>query len=209
MKKLLLPILAILLTLTACGVKLEDESAFLAEVSTLIESSYEVNELFFGSGLPFESDGKTPDEILAEAENEEAAMGIYLPITEDSHFTTEREIVDAAAAVYSESYCAYLNQLAFEGLSNGDELVCYARYLTDFTYGLTVNVKSVADAMKLDRTYDLSTLAVVRSQNGFWTGEKDYVVVSVEAYENGSFVETKELKVVRDDAGWRLDWPTY
>ena len=35
-------------SLSSCTVKIADEGAFLAEVGTLIEKSYEVNEIFFG-----------------------------------------------------------------------------------------------------------------------------------------------------------------
>lgn len=213
MKKLLLLILTlsiIALTSTSCGVKIEDETAFLAEVSTLIEKSYEINEILFGEGLPIRTDGKTPEEILAEAETPEAAPLIYLPITEDAKYTTEREIEEATAAVYSSAYCSFLNQLAFTGIaSDDDQVAAYARYLTDMELGLTVNVHSVVNAVELTRTYDLSTLKIVRSQNGFWIGSQDYVIVSADAYDNGVFSEVKQLKIVRDNSGWRLDWPTY
>ena len=56
------------------------------------------------------------------------------------------------------SYCEYLEARGFEGISDGDAVANYARYIEDLTYGLTVNVKSAAEAMKLDRTYDISTL---------------------------------------------------
>ena len=198
-----------LLVLSSCGADIEDEAAFLDEVAGLIESSYEINEIYFGEGLPMQTDGKTADEILAEADSEEGAAVIYLPVTEDSPYKSEDGITEAAAKVYSESYCAFLNQLAFEGISSDGKLVSYARYVTDFTYGLTVNVKSVSEAMELDRTYDTSTLELVRSRNGFWIGTSDYAVVSVDAYDGGVFAEKKEFKVVRDADGWRLDWPTY
>ena len=96
-----------------------------------------------------------------------------------------------------------LEARGFEGISDGDAVANYARYIEDLTYGLTVNVKSAAEAMKLDRTYDISTLAISRKG-------RDFVAVTVDAYENGEFAEKKTFKVKLEDSGeWRLDWPTY
>ena len=64
-------------------------------------------------------------------------------------------------------------------------------------------MKSAAEAIKLDRTYDISTLAISRKG-------RDFVAVTVDAYENGEFAEKKTFKVKLEDSGeWRLDWPTY
>ena len=181
----------------------QDEGAFLAEVGALIEKSYEVNEIFFGKGLEFEDEGKTPDEILAECKTEEEKIYLYLPVKESAKYKTREEIMNLAHAVYSASYCEYLEARGFEGISDGDAVANYARYIEDLTYGLTVNVKSAAEAMKLDRTYDISTLAISRKG-------RDFVAVTVDAYENGEFAEKKTFKVKLEDSGeWRLDWPTY
>ena len=190
-------------SLSSCSVKIADEGAFLAEVGALIEKSYEVNEIFFGKGLEFEDEGKTPDEILAECKTEEEKIYLYLPVKESAKYKTREEIMNLAHAVYSASYCEYLEARGFEGISDGDAVANYARYIEDLTYGLTVNVKSAAEAMKLDRTYDISTLAISRKG-------RDFVAVTVDAYENGEFAEKKTFKVKLEDSGeWRLDWPTY
>ena len=154
-------------SLSSCTVKIADEGAFLAEVGTLIEKSYEVNEIFFGKGLEFEDEGKTPDEILAECKTEEEKIYLYLPVKESAKYKTREEIMNLAHAVYSASYCEYLEARGFEGISDGDAVANYARYIEDLTYGLTVNVKSAAEAMKLDRTYDISTLAISRKGRDF------------------------------------------
>ena len=134
-------------SLSSCTVKIADEGAFLAEVGTLIEKSYEVNEIFFGKGLEFEDEGKTPDEILAECKTEEEKIYLYLPVKESAKYNTREEIMNLAHAVYSASYCEYLEARGFEGISDGDAVANYARYIEDLTYGLTVNVKSAAEAM--------------------------------------------------------------
>ena len=80
-------------SLSSCTVKIADEGAFLAEVGALIEKSYEVNEIFFGKGLEFEDEGKTPDEILAECKTEEEKIYLYLPVKESAKYKTREEIM--------------------------------------------------------------------------------------------------------------------
>ena len=64
------------------------------------------------------------------------------------------------------------------------------------------NVYSVANARKLTRSYDVSTLAIDRRG-------RDYVVVSLEAFDGGESAGRVQLRVNLEESGWRLDWPTY
>ena len=205
MKKLIIPIvLAMAMLLSSCGVAIEDEAAFLAEVSGLITASDEVNRIFFGEGLPFtDPDGLTADEIVARSDDVLGVKVIYRPVAEDAPYKSKDDVMTLCRSVYSADYSDYLQKLGFDGVTDdNDSVIQYARYIEDYEAGLTVNVKAVTDAIPLVRTYDLATLAIGR------TG-RNYVVVSVDAYDDGKFAEKKELKVVREPDGWRLDWPTY
>ena len=203
-------ILAILLlavasaaALSSCRVKIEDEAAFFAEVGALIESSYEVNELFFGEGLPFDDpDGKSAAEIVGDGEDV-VSRTTYRPVTEDAKYQTKDEIMDLAKSVYSEKYCESLYSIGFEGVTaESGAVAVYARYIYTLENGLTINMYSVANARSLTRTFDASTLEIDRRG-------RDYVVVSLEAFDDGVSAGRVQLRVNKEDAGWRLDWPTY
>ena len=207
MKRILAVILcAVALTavLASCRVKIEDEAAFFSEVSSLIEASYEVNELFFGEGLPFvDPEGKSAAEIVEGESSELIARTTYRPVAEDAKYQTQSEIMDLARSVYSEKYAESLASIGFDGVSteNGSVAV-YARYIYTLENGLTINVYSVANARKLTRSYDVSTLAIDRRG-------RDYVVVSLEAFDGGESAGRVQLRVNLEESGWRLDWPTY
>ena len=199
-------IFALLFALTAaalssCKVDIGDEAAFRAEVGDLIERSYEVNELFFGKGLPFvDPDGKTAEQLLAEAQTELEARTLYRPVAEDAEYQTESEIMELAATAYSESYLRILREVGFTG-ANSEDVVTYARYIYSAEQGLMINIESVSKALPLDRTYDVSTISIGRRG-------RDYVLISVDSFANGK-KDTIELRVNKDASGWRLDWPTY
>ena len=199
-------LLAVALTaaLSACRVKIDDEAAFFAEVSSLIDASYEVNELFFGEGLPFDDpDGLSAAEIIAAEDSPVIARTTYRPVSEDAKYHTEDEIMERAKAVYSEQYCKDLYSIGFEGVTTeGGSVSGYSRYIYTDANGLTINMESVAKAIKLTRTFDTSTLAIDRRGS-------DYVVVSLEAYDDGKPAGRVQLRVNKEAAGWRLDWPTY
>ena len=207
MKRVLCAVLCLALlasAMTACTVNIEDEAAFLAEVADLIERSYEVNELFFGKGLPFvDPDDKSAAELVAEASTPLEAQTIYRPVAEDAPYQSEREIMALAKSVYSEDYANHLYAVGFTGVSDENEIVAtYARYIYTERDGLTINMESVAKALPLTRTYDTSTLAIYRK--GY-----DYVVVTVDAYDNGEKTGSADLRINKEANGWRIDWPTY
>ena len=207
MKKLLSFVLCAVVVcgaLASCSVRIDDEPAFFAEVADLIARSAEVNELFFGKGLPFDDpDGKSAKEIVDGEENELFVRTLYRPVSEDAAYRTEDEIMALARAVYSEKYCESLHSIGFEGVTaESGSVAVYARYISTYDEGLTINMYSVANARTLDRTFDTSTLAIDRKG-------RDYVVVSLEAYDGGVSAGRVQLRVNLEASGWRLDWPTY
>ena len=207
MKRLLsILLLAVVLAaaLSSCRVKIEDEAAFFAEVASLIDESAEVNVLFFGEGLPFDDpDGLSAAEIVGAETSDIIARTTYRPVSEDAKYRSRDEIMDLARSVYSEKYADSLYSLGFEGVSSESGAVAvYARYIYTDADGLTINMYSVANARKLERTYDTSTLRIDRRG-------RDYVVVSLEAFDGGASAGRVQLRVNKEGAGWRLDWPTY
>ena len=190
--------------LSSCRVRIEDEAAFFAEVGSLIDASAEVNALFFGEGLPFDDpDGLTAAEIVDAETSEVIRRTTYRPVSENAKYHSRDEIMARAEAVYSAKYCESLYSIGFEGVTSENGTVAvYARYIYTDANGLTINMYSVANAKKLARTYDASTLAIDRRG-------RDYVVVSLEAFDDGAAAGRVQLRVNKEASGWRLDWPTY
>ena len=190
--------------LSSCRVKIEDEAAFFAEVSSLIDASAEVNVLFFGEGLPFDDpDCLSAAEIVDAETNDVIRRTTYRPVSQSAKYHSRDAIMSKAEAVYSEKYCESLYSIGFEGVTSEDGTVAvYARYIYTDENGLTINMYSVANARKLARTYDTSTLRIDRRG-------RDYVVVSLEAFDDGAAAGRVQLRVNKETAGWRLDWPTY
>ena len=187
---------AVVFTMLTCACSVTyDESEIVSASAELIEASYDINTVFFGSGLPaVESD----DEVLKHYE-----------IAEDSPYRTKDEIKTATLAVYSPDYAEFLFEKAFAGfvVSAGDEdsvdadQVIDARYVE---YGDRLVMLPIAeeDIMKLDRTYDTANITVVSQKRG-------RAVLSVPSFVDGVPSDDVELTVVMTDNGWRLDTPTY
>ena len=180
--------------LCACSVTY-DETEIISASAELIEASYDINTVFFGSGLPaVESD----DEVLRHYE-----------IAEDSPYHTKDEIKTATLAVYSPDYAEFLFEKAFAGfvVSAGDEDSVDADQIIDARYveygdRLVILPIKDEDVMKLDRTYDTANITVVSQKRG-------RAVLSVPSFVDGVPSDDVELTVVMTADGWRLDTPTY
>ena len=206
--------LLVSLSLVSCGggVSEAEVSAALAE---LIPASYELNEIYFGEGLPI-SDNREDVEAFYAAMGQGTDISLnYHPVSADCGYTTIDEIKEATLAVFSESYSEYLFTLAFDGISsvfNEDteeqltQTVSYARYMeTDGI--LTVRMDLADEALPLGRTYDTDDITIIRDK---LKGEHGYVLVEVQSYVDGAPDERVEVKLVRTaDGGYRLDSPTY
>lgn len=177
-----------------CGGLPEDEAADV--VRELITASYELNEIYFGDGLP------------AIADSDEGYAGIYSDVTDDAVYKTEAELRDATLAVFSENYSGVLFETFLTGYSDGEGGAVFARYIEDGER-LTKRTKydQLVDSV---RTYDLDNITIKRS-----TGKK--IVAVLQSYIDGKadaeVTVTICLEQRKSDDGtvslWRLDSPTY
>lgn len=176
--------------LCACSPHSNDDIA--AAAKDLIEKSYEINEIYYGKGLPY-----TEDIIIG------IATEYALVDSEACGYSTIEDLKKAAAAVYSADYCEHLFKVAFEGLSTEElETVSFARYLEDFGYQLTILKEAAEKGLELNRTYDLSTLTVEKCQ-------RNTATVSVTSLVDGVEDEVITITMVFEADGWRLNTPTY
>jgi len=182
------------------------------EVRTALEEllplSFELNEIYFGEGLPISDDRADVERFYASFDTDVASVN-YHPVAEDCEYQSVGEIKAETERVFTPAYCQYLYEMAFSGISavfdEGTEkqltaTASYARYL-ESNGVLTVRLDLPYNAMTLDREYDLDGMEIVREM-------KDYVLVSVPTEAGGKPLDV-ELKLVMTADGFRLDTPTY
>ncbi len=188
--------------LSSCSVDYtEDEIKEAA--AALIDASYEVNEIYFGKGLPVaEEDSEEVKEFTAGLDVDIAAVN-YIPVTGECRYDTIDQLKKLASKVYSEDYCQYLWKMAFEGLSTeDDQSVVYARYMTDYFGRLTVRSDICETGAELTRTYDTENIKVDKMK-------KDEATVTLQSYVDGKEDIAISFVLKREADGWRLDQPTY
>lgn len=197
--------LVIMAGLASCAEeKIEyDESEVVEAAKSLIEASYEINEIYFGRGLPIsEEDSEAAKEFYEGLDLDMDAVD-FLPVTEESPYQSVDGIKEATAKVYSGEYCEMLYERAFTGISleNGSA-ASFARYIEDSKGVLTARLDISETAIELNRTYDLDTVEVTKT-------EAKKAEISVDSYVDGEKDEKLTFTLVLEEDGWRLDTPTY
>lgn len=185
-------------SLPSCKKESTEPDEIRAALETLIPASAELNEIYFGRGLPTAADEEgytAPDEGL-----------VYMPVLPSCKYQTEAELREATLAVFTESYASALFERGFSGLTvkydeSGLSSTMYAVYIE--TDGVLTKRTTVKDeALRLGREYRIDKMTVVRQKN-------DYAVVDIPTVMDGEESVTVTLKLVLTENGWRLDSPTY
>ncbi|MBE6588266.1 MAG: hypothetical protein E7647_07630 [Ruminococcaceae bacterium] len=186
----------------SCGVEYTDEEVKEA-AKKLIEASFEMNDIFFGAGLPISAHDSEEAKKFAESNDLDLKNIQFLPVTEESPYFSIEDIKEACAKVYSAEYCEYLYSMAFEGYSTDDGTsAVFAKYMEDESGVLTARI-DLADNKLPERTYDFATMKVKERK-------KDSVMVEMESYLDGKKEKgTITFTLVMSEDGWRLDTPTY
>ncbi len=186
----------------SCGVDYTDEE-IKKEAEKLIESSFQINDIYFGKGLPISEKDSEAAKKFAEENGFELDNVQFLPVTEESPYFSIEDIKAATAKVYSKAYCESLYKTAFEGFSlqDGSQAV-FAKYIEDESGTLTVRIDLAENTLPV-RTYDYSTMKV--------KAKKDTSVkVEMVSYLDGKKEEKPVVfTLVKEENGWRLDTPTY
>ena len=205
MKKILAALTAALLlvSLAACGGRSGMSEEEMRETfRTLVEASYELNDIYYGVGLPFVHDEDAMAFLAGVAADTDGYKFSYMPVAEDASYKTEADIRAATSAVFSPDLCSHLFVLGFEGLSTeNDERVAFARYIEQ-NGTLTVRIDLAEEALKLGRTYDFSTMKVQLE-------EKDRVRAQFASLVDGVPSQNVRITIIKTADGWRLDSPTY
>lgn len=186
----------------SCGYDYTDEEVIKA-AKKLIKGSYEINDIYFGKGLPISEEDSEAAIKFAEENGLSLENVQFLPVTEDSPYFTVEDIKKATKKIYSQSYCDYLYKMAFEGYSTEDGYAAvYAKYLEDESGTLTVRIDLAKNELPA-RTYDLDTIKVDSKK-------ETEVIITVVSYLDGEKEDKPiSLTLVKEEDGWRLDSPTY
>lgn len=156
--------------LSSCGGPAYSEDEIKNALNELLPLSFELNEIYFGEGLPISDDRDEVEQFYASFDTDVRSVN-YHPVAKDCPYQTEKSIREATEKVFTADYCEYLYAMAFSGISdvfNPDTerqttvTASYARYLeTDGV--LTVRLDLPDEAMELGRTYDVEKMEIVRT----------------------------------------------
>lgn len=201
--------IAVTMPLVSCGSKSQyTEEEIKAALEELLPLSFELNEIYFGEGLPISDDREDVERFYASFDTDVESVN-YHPVAEECEYQSEADIKEATEKVFTQQYSQYLYERAFSGISavfdEGTEqqlttTATYARYL-ESSGVLTVRLDLPKEAMELGREYDTDALEIVREAD-------NYVLVSVPTQFKGTNLDV-ELKLVMTADGFRLDTPTY
>ncbi len=202
-------VLVLCAALTACSRPKHAPAELRPVPEELLPKSAEINEIYFGEGLPTTRDVDVVRAFYETFDTDIQSIS-YTPVDPACGYETIDDIKAATLAVFTPDYAEFLFDRAFNGISDlFDEgletehrtTAVYAMYLEENGY-LTKRVNLAEDAIPLGRTYDLDSLTVLRENE---TG----VEVKLASFlDRQPSVEVKMWLVETAD-GWRLDSPTY
>lgn len=208
MKKRIAAALLILLTLTSCGGGVHTEEEIRTVLDELLPKSFELNEIYFGEGLPMSNDKAMVEQFYGMFDSDVEAIN-YHPVDVSCGYTTETDIREATLEVFTADYAEYLFGRAFSGISDtfneGEEqeytsTAVYAMYIEQDGI-LTVRINLDEEAIPLGRTYDLDGMELTENAENF-------VIAKIPTEMDGKALDV-ELRLVLTPDGWRLDSPTY
>lgn len=186
--------------LTGCTKKLTEEEA-KSQVATLVDASYELNEIVFGKGLEY-------------IETEEFKNAKYALVKENEKYNSINDIEKAIDKVFSVEYSMTMKTTAFEGQSGAvDGTKVPERYIENPQGFLILKNDIVLDGnVSVDGEkqeisylgfkvlkYDTSSIEIKKISRRF-----------IEAYitsEGGE--QTILVTLILEENGWRIDSPTY
>ena len=198
-------LLSVAVSFSACGGRAPKIEEIYDRVVELIESSYEINDIFYGQGLPY-YDRELP--VYKEIYSDYTKLGYvehYNIVSNQAKFRSISGIKYAAEQVYSLALLeSSVYPAAFEGVVISDAITGVhssdARYLesNDDLYILMEEENTHHPARLV---YDYATMKIVKPSNN------ERVLVSITAWEE----HTPELKLqtrislVLQNGLWMLD----
>ncbi len=201
LKALLKSLLCIMLVsiigtgLCSCGTRVTDEGAKNV-VNGLVKKSYDLNRIYFGTGLKY-------------TDSDEYKDSKYAPVSEEEKIQNSTDLREETNKVFSEEYSKSILTMALFGATSGDgETALFARYVEKD--GLLTVYKNYKPLVLKDgqlvpsekdfeiNEYDLTKTVVTKNSRNF-----------IEATITSLDGDTINITIVYEDNGWRIDSPTY
>lgn len=186
---ILIAILAV--SMVGCGGPEEAEAK--AIVKDLVESSLELNEIYFGKkGLNYRDSGNPAE--------------TYLPVLETEKYVFKSKLVEATYKVFCEDYADSIIKMAFSGAqSEINQNSVKSRFMLigddDWLY---IN-KDYEYPIEHFTEYDFSTIKIDYISGSFIDATIEGKRMTDKGYEN----VTVDISLVNEDNGWRLQDATY
>ena len=202
-------VLALCAALVSCSKSKHTAEEMRAVLGELLPKSAELNEIYFGDGLPTNRDENAVRAFYESFDTDIAAIS-YEPVDPACGYETVDDIKAATLEVFTEEYAEFLFDRAFTGISALFDEGTDTEHRTTAVYAmnleqdgfLTKRVNLKDDAIPLGRTYDLDSLEVLRENE---TG----VQVRLKSFFGGEPSVDVEMWLTETKNGWRLDSPTY
>lgn len=197
-QRLIAAVAAVIVLLAGCSNSSFTDEEIRAAAVDLITESIGVNEIYFGKGLAAVEEDSDEASAFAKEIKTSATLLQYLPVDESAGYDSIDSIKKATEKVYSQSYCAYLYEMAFTGISSDGAAASYARYME--SEGGILAVRREFTAIDT-RTYSEDIRIVSKSGNS--------AVVEAQSYVDGKEDVLVKVQMVYENGAWRLDSPTY
>ena len=194
MNKRIFPLIILILCLiflVSCKQQFTDEE-IIAAAAELITDAEEINDIFFGSGIPYSNEG----EGAYKAADKEWLAERGIKSTD-----TLREMTRKA---YTEEYSQYLFSIMLASVRAETSVVSYASYI-DTEDGILVYSKRV-DYIKGELTYHTDKIKVEKKDGEY---AKVSVAVTVENLEGEVQQRTKSFDMVKAGERWLLNSGTF
>ncbi len=202
---ILLLIALLPLSLISCDRKY-DEAEVKAAARELITASISLNDIYYGEGVRF-------------LEYSEKNIGVYFE-ADPAHllelgFSTIPELKTKTKEVFSKAHAERMFAGSLSGTFTPNGSSTLARYYQQYTEGgapdyviepdYIMVYSEYENMLKGDVTYDLDNLTVLGAE-----GDIVYVSVNVSIIYEGKTQNTSiKIGLFEEEAGWRLDSPTY
>ena len=202
-------LLAVISLLAACLTSCASQPPAIEEVRDrfiqLFEDAYEINDIFFGEGLPTYDRDNADNEMLYYGF---FGYDAYEIVRDDCPYQSVEQIKAAAEKVYSPDYLDDIYTMGFDGYADeNSDNVTTARYLHTGEYFLkyAFGDKDTFHILPGKRIYKYDTMAIGELSNA------KAINLTVESYLEGDEqnVAVETVRFVLVDGEWYLDEPTY
>ncbi len=184
-------LLLTVISLVSCKEKFTDEEIKTA-AAALITDAEEINQIFFGSGIPFSDEGK---------ESYKQADKAWL---EERGIQSTETLREMTRKVYSDSYSEYIFSIMLASVKTDTSIASYASYI-DSEDGILVYSQRI-DYIKGKLTYHTDEIEVVKKKGDY---ARVCVKLTVESLEGQKQERTKSFDMVKVGDSWFLNSGTF